>query len=286
MMIERLGLSGHRATACSRPNVAFTLHTPLPLPPPQIYYWQHIEPSAVVSYATLAVVDASGASRTLQLSMTHYLPASHDPSGACSALAAADAAGASAADAALPAWSTAALVSGAALGSGGASQGGVCWQRAATAGKQTMFPCCQSVPGAKLRPPCPAPALWCAAPELARGSCHGAAPRRSHWHGGLGPGPQRHRPASLHRLCRQQPGGWRVQPHRAGEAISRAESSLALEAAASAGPAPELCMGMGPPCTQDDHCHAWLQARGIVVDGVVASPFTRWGCRVQGCELP
>ncbi len=80
-----------------------------PCPPPfaQIYYWQHIEPSAVGSYATLAVVDAAGVSRTLQLSGTHYLPMSHDPSGACAALAAA-----TTSEATLPAWSTAALVRG------------------------------------------------------------------------------------------------------------------------------------------------------------------------------
>ncbi|KAL4420854.1 hypothetical protein ABPG75_010510 [Micractinium tetrahymenae] len=73
----------------------------------EIYYWQHVEPSTVASYATIAVVDASGSQRSLQLSTTHYLPTGQDPSGACAALAAASTAGT--AGSLLPSWSVAAL---------------------------------------------------------------------------------------------------------------------------------------------------------------------------------
>ena len=65
-------------------------------PPLQVYFWNHIDPAARGSFATLTVLDGvsgSGAIRRLQLSYTHYLPASQDPSGACGALAAAGLAG-------------------------------------------------------------------------------------------------------------------------------------------------------------------------------------------------
>ena len=60
-------------------------------PPLQVYFWNHIDPAARGSFATLTVLDGvsgSGAIRRLQLSYTHYLPASQDPSGACGVLAA------------------------------------------------------------------------------------------------------------------------------------------------------------------------------------------------------
>jgi hypothetical protein len=64
--------------------------------PLQVYFWNHIDPAARGSFATLTVLDGvsgSGAIRRLQLSYTHYLPASQDPSGACGALVAAGLAG-------------------------------------------------------------------------------------------------------------------------------------------------------------------------------------------------
>ena len=61
----------------------------------QVYFWNHIDAAARGTFATLTVLDGQGSisgsvtTRRLQLSYTHYLPASQDPSGACGALAAA-----------------------------------------------------------------------------------------------------------------------------------------------------------------------------------------------------
>ncbi|KAL4428529.1 hypothetical protein ABPG75_002618 [Micractinium tetrahymenae] len=61
----------------------------------EVFYWSHWEPPAVGLFTAVAVQEAGagGTLRQLHLGETHYLPASRDASGACSALAAASAPG-------------------------------------------------------------------------------------------------------------------------------------------------------------------------------------------------
>jgi hypothetical protein len=86
-----------------------------PCPPRlQIYFWTHMNHHTTGSYATLTVADpgAAAATRRLQLSYTHYLPAGSDGSGACTALAAAAAsAGSAELEHAQSAWTLASQVS-------------------------------------------------------------------------------------------------------------------------------------------------------------------------------
>lgn len=57
----------------------------------EIYFWQHVDFSKVGTYATVRLLSAAGGRRhQLQLSSSHFMPAGHDRSGACSALAAAE----------------------------------------------------------------------------------------------------------------------------------------------------------------------------------------------------
>jgi hypothetical protein len=60
----------------------------------EVYFWNHRNPAGMGNFATLVVAEpGGGATHRLQLSHTHYLAAGEDPSGACAALAQAVASG-------------------------------------------------------------------------------------------------------------------------------------------------------------------------------------------------